>query len=329
MDEDRNFDPLVEGAYLIFSDPDIIMKDPDWELSLLVGRQPFEDSRQWRYDDDLDAIRGVVRMADFSLEVSASRKDLIDTEFFETAKEEEISNYIVDGSYALNSESVVGVYGIRRIHRQGSTDRPLFLGLYSTGMVGDRLAYWLDSGIVRGREEDRDLRGWGFDFLATYHFDNRLSPHLIFGYAFGSGDSNPENDTDGAFRQTGLHGNETEVSGAMEYLYYGEIFDPELSNMSILTLGAGASPRGGISIDLVYHYYVQDKLSDELRDSALDADPNGRSKRLGNEVDLILEIDELEDVRIRGFLGYFIPGRAFAPTRDDAFLARVEVEYEF
>ena len=157
----------------------------------------------------------------------------------------------------------------------------------------------------------------------------RSSPHLILGYAFGSGDSDPDDDRDRAFRQTGLQGNETEVGGLTPFRYYGEAFDPELSNLSIFTAGLGARPTAELSADLVYHYYLQDHAADELRDSALDAEPTGQSRRLGSEIDLVLGFEEEGDFRIRGFLGYFMPGRAFADGADAALFARIEAQYEF
>ena len=113
------------------------------------------------------------------------------------------------------------------------------------------------------------------------------------------------------------------------FRYYGEAFDPELSNMSIFTAGIGARPIPELSIDIVYHYYLQDKLSDEIRDSGLDADPTGRSKRLGSEIDLVIGFEATEDVRVRGFLGYFMPGPAFGSGADDVLFARIEAKYEF
>ena len=39
--------------------------------------------------------------------------------------------------------------------------------------------------------------------------------------------------------------------------------------------------------------------------------------------------EDIEDLRLTGFLGYFMPGNAFGKGADDAFLARIEVEFEF
>jgi hypothetical protein len=52
-------------------------------------------------------------------------------------------------------------------HRDADPDRPVFLGLQSFGTIFDRLAYRVGAALVRGGEEDRDLRGWGIDALGV------------------------------------------------------------------------------------------------------------------------------------------------------------------
>lgn len=321
-DEDRDTEFVVEEAYFTLS-------DPDRGLSLQVGRQSFEDLRQWLYDVELDAVRVARRSGDFSVELSASRKALVTEDLLNAVDEEPVNNYILYSAYELDEEVTLGGYVVFSDHRNGDRDRPVFLGLYSAGTIAGRLDFWLDVAQVRGREAGQSLRGYGGDLLGVYRFDAPLSPHLILGYAFGSGDSDPDDGRDDAFRQTGFQENETEVGGLTPFRYYGEAFDPELSNMSIFTAGLGARPLPGLSLDLVYHYYLQDEASDELRDSALDLEPTGESRRLGSEIDLVVGFEPLEDLHVRGFLGYFMPGRAFASGTDDALFARLEVLYEF
>jgi alginate production protein len=314
-------DLFVEEAYLT-------LQEPALGVALQVGRQSFEDSRQWLYDAELDAVRARYQGQRFSLELAASRKALLDTDLLDPDEAESANNYILYAGYELSPDINLGAYGILR--DAAERDRPIFLGLQSAGTLGARLSYWLDAAHVRGREDGNDLRGYGLDLLGAYHFDAPLSPHVILGYAFGSGDSDPDDDQDDAFRQTGLQGNEAEVGGLTPFRYYGEAFDPELSNLSIFTAGLGARPTAELSADLVYHYYLQDQATDELRDSALDAEPTGESKRLGSEIDLVLGFEpEDGDFRVRGFLGYFMPGRAFADGADAALFARIEAQYEF
>ncbi len=73
----------------------------------------------------------------------------------------------------------------------------------------------------------------------------------------------------------------------------------------------------------------QVEKSDELRDSALDAEPNGESRQLGSEIDIVVGFEDSEDFRVRGLLGYFLAGHAFVAGADDALLARIEFEYSF
>lgn len=319
----------VPNTELHITEAYVTGSDPDWGLSIQLGRQLFEDERQWLYDAELNAVRGAYRTSDLAIELSASRGGLVNQDLLNTVTEEADNNYILYGAYELNEEVMVGAYGIVS---EGSGDidaPPVFLGLTSNGAAGDRITYWFDAALVRGRENGRSLRGYGIDVLGTYDFDVPLSPRLIAGYAFGSGDSDPDDDRDGAFRQTGLQGDEADIGGVAPFRYYGEAFDPELSNMSIFTAGLGIRPSERLSVDLVYHYYLQDEPSDELRDSALDAEPTGESRRLGSEIDLVLGVAVIENLEVRGFLGYFLPGRAFSDDADNALLARIELEYEF
>ncbi len=182
---------------------------------------------------------------------------------------------------------------------------------------------------MRGREANTKLRGYGVDALGAYAFDLPLSPRLILGYAFGSGDSDPGDNRDHAFRQTGLQGNEVELGGVTYLTFYGEAFDPELSNMSIFTGGLGAEPVEDVSVDLLYHYYRQDEASDQLRRSALRAAPSGRDKDLGHEIDLVIGFAGIEHLEFRGSFGYFVPGGAFGSGADDALLGRIEFVSEF
>jgi alginate production protein len=299
---------------------------PSVGLSLQLGRQSCEDRRRGLYDADLDAVRAHYRAAPLALELSASREALVDKDLLNPDEEESIDNYILHATYDLGDDLAIGGYGILR--DPGDGDRSIFLGLFSVGTLGERLAYWLDAAQVRGEEDGRELRGYGLDLLATYHLDAPFAPHAILGYAYGSGDADPDDDRDGSFRQTGLQGNETEVGGLTPFSYYGETFDPELSNLSIFTLGLGARPTPRLSVDLNYHYYLQNEAADQLRGAAIDAEPSGRNRQLGSELDLVLGFEEEGDFRIRGFLGYFVPGRAFERS-DDALFVIIEAQYEF
>lgn len=197
-------DFFVEEAYLT-------LREPDLGLALQVGRQSFEDPRQWLYDAELDAARARYRAQPLSLEVAASREALLDSDLLDPDETERANNYILYAASELSRDVSLGAYGI--VRDGAESDRPIFLGVQSAGTILERLSYWLDAAQVRGREDDSDLRGYGIDLLGAYHFEAPLAPRLILGYAFGSGDGDPDDDRDDAFRQTGLQGNEARSAG--------------------------------------------------------------------------------------------------------------------
>jgi alginate production protein len=310
----RDTELLVEDAWITLSAP-----APG--LSLELGRQPFEDRRQWWYDADLDAARLTWRRPELTIEASVSREALVQQDLLNSNQRKSADNYIVHASYRVAPGLELGAYGIVS-DRGDSSDRRVFAGLDAYGRPGDPIEFWGDAALLRGEESGQDLEGFGIDLLGAWHLELPLAPRLILGYAFGSG-------SDGAFRQTGLQGNEATIGGLVPFHYYGELLDPELSNLSILTTGIGATPLDNLSLDLLLHHYRQDKASDEARDWALDAEPSGEHRRLGNELDLVLGFLPLEDLQLSAFLGWFMPGNAFADQPDDAFFVRLEAQYEF
>ena len=320
--ESRPTELLLEQAYGI-------LRHPDLGLSVQVGRQTFEDQRQWLYDAELDAVRLAYRGETLSLELSLARRALVDENLLNSTEEEPVNTYVAYGTYKPAEDITLAAYGLVSDHRNDVSDRPILLGLQSFGTLGDDLDFWIDAAHVRGREDGRDIRGYGADVLGVYRFDAPLSPRVILGTAFASGDSDPDDGTDGAFRQSGLQGNETEVGGLTPLRYYGEAFDPELSNLWVLSAGLGAEPLDGVSVDLIYHYYGQHRAADELRDAAFGAEPTGESRDLGQEIDLVVGIEHLSDFRVRGFFGTFLPGRAFEDGADPALFARIEATWEF
>jgi len=317
----------IEQAYLFFKD---LLNEG---FSFQIGRQRFEDERQWLYDEELDAARVFYKISDFSLELSVSRKDLADRDLLNPDEEEQINNYVVYGKYEHEDEEIeriAGAYILFRDDRLNENDSPLLIGIHADGDLTESIGYWLELAYAGGKDGSNKVRGFGFDLGSTYEFDLPLEPSVTLGYAFGTGDGDPDDDVDKSFRQTGLQNNEGSFNGVPDFKYYGELFDPELSNLSVFTVGAGINLTEESSIDLVYHYYLQHKASDNLRDAGIDADPDGQSKRLGSEIDLIMGYEGIENgLELALKLGYFIPGKAFLSESENSFLTKIEIQYEF
>lgn len=315
-----------EEAYVLFKRP------LDERLSFQIGRQRFDDERQWLYDAELDAVRGFMKFSRFMLELSASREGLVDKDLLNDQDEERINNYTAYGTYAISEDTNVAAYVLGRDDRTSENNSPIFYGIHSDGDVTDSLGYWLEAAYVSGKDGTNKVSGWGFDIGSTYVFDHPLEPSLTLGQALGTGDGHPNGGVDRNFRQTGLQGNEGDFHGATDFKYYGELFDPELSNLSVFTAGVGINPTKKSSIDLVYHSYRQDKASDSLPASGIDINPDGLSKKLGSETDLItgyVNEGPKFSFEMALMLGYFIPGKAFPSNSENSLLTKLVVQFEF
>lgn len=297
-------------------------------VSVTLGRQEFKDEREWLYDEDLDGVRLFYRDTDFGIEASVSREKLVDKDILNEDSGDEINNYSLLARYALGEDSEISPYLFLRDERSSSDEDLIFLGVSSTGELASDFDYWAEFALVRGSDEGTDIRGYGFDVGATYVFDSDFEPSLTLGAAFGSGDSDPD-DTDRNFRQSGLQDNSDRFNGITSFKYYGEVLDPELSNLFILTAGVGVRPTKDTSIDLIYHHYRQHRASDELRDAAIDEDPNGNDRNLGNGLDLIIGFREIENVSAEAVFGLFDPGDAFSSDASTAYFVGFEVEFSF
>ena len=296
-------------------------------LNLKIGRQRFKDKREWLYDEELDAVRLFYVFSKLALDFSVSKKRKKD--ILSHGKDDGATNYVLYGSYPLSSNIRIAGYGIVRNDKTASNESPIFYGVYLSGEVIDNLDYWLELAHVRGRNgSNKKIRGLGFDLGSTYELDLPLRPSITLGYAFGSGDNDLSDDKDKNFRQTGFQDNSASFNGVTRLKYYGEMFDPELSNLAIFTAGIGIRPTRKSSVNLVYHYYSQDHASDKIRDCQIDKDPNGLSKKLGKEIDLVAGYKG-KRVKARLSLGYFVPGKAFPDEADDAIYAEFEISYDF
>jgi alginate production protein len=115
-----------------------------------------------------------------------------------------------------------------------------------------------------------------------------------------------------------LQSNEGKFGGIPRFKYYGEVLDPELSNLRILTAALGFRPTSNVTVDIVYHRYQLNKITDEIRNWALTAqmnqDDTRRSKDAGQALDLVFGFRNLFGVRRLGLdlrAGWFFPNKAF------------------
>ncbi len=237
--------------------------------------------------------------------------------------------YFLNGRYEMPKERYVTGY-VLVLNDLSDDDEDLhYIGLQSGSKTLIGLRHWLDVAYVHGSDGTDDVAGFGLDVGGSYIFDAPLSPRLILGFAYGSGDADSDDGRDSNFRQTGLHDNDGRIGGVANLHFYGEAFRPELSNMEIYTAGVGFRPMPRTSVDILFHHYRQVEASDEVRDSDFDRDPLGNSKTLGSALDVIFAFREIPNLRFELVFGYFKPGSAYGSDADGALFSGSELRYRF
>ncbi len=210
-----------------------------------------------------------------------------------------------------------------------------------------RIEYWLDAAAVFGDEtfteysgmtgsrvvevvDSHSVSGGGFDIGGTWFLPLFGRTALSAGYAYGSGDPGMEEFRDTGFRQTGLQDNSDKYLGVASFRYYGELLDPELSNLHVVTAGVGLRFFKKSSLDLVYHWYRQAQAAPFMHDIDFKRDPTGLSPDIGQEWDLILGIEEMDRFEFKVVGSIFRPGEAFAPEEGDlAYLVSFRFRFNF
>ena len=173
--------------------------------------------------------------------------------------------------------------------------------------------------------ERHGVHGWGMDLGLSWQTPLPGQPTLTLGYALGSGDSRGKDESkqdrqeakDRSFRQTGLQDNNGRFSGVDRFKYYGELLDPELSNLQIGTAALGFRIWEKSSVEILYHFYRQDHPAKFLRDAGIRRQPAGRKRGIGREIDVVIGIEEWEHVEIELIGAAFRAGPAYGEHCDD------------
>jgi alginate production protein len=323
-------------------------------VSVDVGHLDFEDDRRWWWDAELDAARVTVEVGDFELAVALGRELFAERtdEHGIDPEQEDVMRVIGEASWDWRfGHSLQGflLYQddrspserpgqvVSRDREDDADARLTWLGARAIGALdvgaAGLLGYWLDVAWVRGDERrnefedlsrrrsaveernDLDVSGWAFDAGVTWLLPGRLEPRIFAGYARGSGDRSRDRGTDRSFRQTGLEENEAGFGGVERFSHYGVLLDPELSNLGIVTAGAGISLLRSSSLDLAYHRYRLVEPAEELLDARVDVALDGRHRDVGHEVDLVLALEEWERLEFELILSAFRAGDAFGRDR--------------
>ncbi len=306
----------------------------DKSVRLRLGRQTLDDSMGWFIDEELDGLRITRDWNNVRADVSFTREDWVKAGSDE--REEKTDNVLV----------VLSVEGTRKtrwtpyvLHRSASAfdgsdaSETSWFGVQGLVDINERFGYWFNGALRDGSQDDddgaRELGGHAVDAGASWTFDRPYKPTVTLGYARASGDADSEDNDEDEFRQSGLHNNEFRLNGGNRFRYLGEVLDPELTNIEVLTVGLGARPSKRWTVDIAWHRYTQVELEDRIRGTDIEYEPSGQNDAIGDSLDLVVSVEPRKNLTIQALAGLFSPGKAFDDETRDAWLGRVELEYEF
>ncbi|MEO5658852.1 MAG: alginate export family protein [Polaromonas sp.] len=321
-----------------------------------AGRVPLIDRRAWWWDEDLDAVRLLHAGDKWQLDTGLAREvaRVSSAEHGIASKARGVTRWFGQATWHLAPRHSIDAFWL---HARDGSAQPTpgslaaseddadpsdlsarWHGLRASGEwrfgKGPRLAYWLDTAVLRGSERltrytERDdgqltagstttrrVRGQALDLGATLVLPVALRPSITLGYARGSGGERSAT-LDNNFRQTGLQENKARLAGVKRLRRYGELLRPELSNLAVTTLGVGVRVLKHSSIELVAHRYRQPVPSTEITGARLSTDPLGANGDIGHELDLAIVLREWRHTDLSLKWSRFKPGAAFASNRRD------------
>jgi alginate production protein len=290
---------------------------------VLAGRQTVQDEREWLFDDELDGVGFAWRGEGIGALGFTGREARLREDLLGPRKRDGADVAYLRLFSALAGERQASLYALSVDERGfGDDERLRFLGARALGRLARQSRFWFELARVSGDVAGRRISGNGWDVGVTRSFKGlSWRPSVTVAWARGSGDDGAG--ADGAFRQTGLQGNAVRFDGVASVDYYGHALDPELSNLSILTAAIGIRPSRDWSVDLAVHRYRQPVAADSIRDSKLDASPDGVNRELGHGLTLTFGLRLNEDAKIEASYGVFRPGAAFDADASD--IRRLEI----
>ncbi len=333
------------------------------DLSVKLGRQNFEEPRRWWWDDDLDAASMRYRGDSWFFELGAGRElprkslreDFSDPENegvvrgLARANWRYLKNHGLDLFFLHHNDQsrTPSVGSLVKADREDDSDAKLWWsGIRASGSepaaAYGELSYWADTALVLGKEtflefdsapgnrqvvtsrKRRRVRGWALDLGVRWASQLPAEPLFTLGYAVGSGDKKSETGPDRAFRQTGLQ------SSDEEFRIYGELLQPELSNLSIPVVAVQFPIFSRSYIEFAYRHFRQVHAAPFVRDGRIDADPTGIKKNIGQEWMLYSLIKQWKNIEIELAGAAFRSGNAYgALSGKMAYSFFTQLTYEF
>jgi len=252
----------------------------------------------------------------------------------ENTSDNEPALYGAYSSYELTHDSAVDLYffyhkgGFQFFHTDlPASDKWFTLGTRLAGKTKGGFDYEIEPLYQFGKIENSErlaqdtISAYGGHIEAGYTMDSEHKTRIFTAYAFGSGDNNAQ---DKKFRE--FHGNiyndnylvgDTSLIPDLSGITVG---DARASGMHIFVAGLSLDLTSKLNLNLDNHYLLSDKT------------PNGISKNLGDEINLITTYNLFENCNIIASANRFFTGKFFEDATGskkpiDYFYVQTQIEF--
>lgn len=328
------------------------------ETDLNLGRMEFVSASEWWlwWDEELDGVRLQSYYDNFELMLGLTEEQARENtdEDFIDPEVEDVQRLLASLGWEFADNQLLHFYYLDQqddssafvdgqtldTDKEDEEDADLtwtgvsYLGEFDSDTLGDfdielhyahvsgdeTITEFEDEDLPKGRSEVDDdpeksrLSGDAHSFVLNW------SPTFADDWSFVIGRAQGERE----FRQTGLQG-DSEV--------FGELYQPEISNLIVDVIGVEWEVYNGIEIALLSYDYEQDELASETRDTTIELDREDDeliSRDLGRELDLVVTFRTVEQLEIVLTAAKFDAGRAYGELSDETSrFWKIELEYVF
>ena len=299
----------------------------DNRLNYLIGRKQLLDKRSWWIDKPMDVV-GIFNLHDlYRYEIYAGGRLNNSTLFSDDTSLETnlkhtkfIMAHFDDEWHYLNHLSLFGLKEKTDLLSNKKDMHWLGVRLFGDRYINrqDRIRYWIDTGINNGEYNNQSKKGFAYDIGAIYKKDANYSFGLS--YAYGSEE----------YKQPIFADNKSNfLQNDIKFRYYGEFLDPELTNISILSIYATYKPSIEKTYILSLHNYRQNSFSNVLHTTSYIIPTNNIQKNIGQEVDLLYQYQLSLRYKYKITFSYFKGGSAFnqVAEKKDGLYAKFNFTY--
>lgn len=258
------------------------------DTALSFGRIRLSDKNKWILDKAVDGVHFGRRLQNSGFEFAIVKDDDRNNSTYALAHYTRFQKKYAAGIYVIGQRAeletsghIIGYINNQRNKRFKYTAN--IAGTFSNAQFGVR-------------------NGFGFDFRATQKInEHKLNPQITYGFAIGSK----------GFRQTGLQSNKTKDGGQTLCHRYGFVYQPDLTNMVVASVGFALRPSKAFSIDLNTYAYAQVSKQVVTPSARVSGVTTGRSAFLGTEISLIGAWRPMKKTKIEFGVGMFQAGSAY------------------